>query len=203
MATPIPVARVSAVQGQAFAKGENGATRPLQVGDYLYEGEVIIAGANGYVDLATLDGQSFTLGANETLTLDAEALGQTTAADSGAARVGGDEFSRIVTALNAGQNLDDLLEETAAGAGGAGGDAGGGPSFVRLLRISEDVTPLNYEYETPSRGEIFELINGGDSDRTPAGTTDDTGTPPGGGTVPPINPPLVEPPLPPVEPPVP
>jgi VCBS repeat-containing protein len=197
MAAPIPVARISAVHGQAFAKGENGATRPLHVGDYLYEGEVIVTGANSYVDLATLDGQPMTLGANETLALDAEALGLTAPdGNDSATRVGGSEFNRIVTALNAGQNLDDLLEETAAGAGGAGGDAGGGPSFVRLLRISEDVTPLNYEYETPSRGELFELINGGDSDRTPAGTTDEGGgdetdegggdeNPPGGGTEPP------------------
>ena len=160
MAAPLPVARVSAVQGQAYAKGEDGALRPLRAGDFVYAGEIVVTGAASSVDLAAMDGQPFHLGANEGMTMDAEVAAQVApdAADS-AVKVSGDEFSRIVTALRQGQSLDDLLEETAAGA--APGDAGGGPTFVRLLRISESVDPLNFEFATLRRGEVDELINGG------------------------------------------
>ena len=46
MATSTPVARVSAIQGQAQAKAEDGSLRPLRVGDFVYEGEIIVAGPN-------------------------------------------------------------------------------------------------------------------------------------------------------------
>ena len=55
----------------------------------------------------------------------------------------------IVTAN--GEEIDfENLDATAAGAGAGGG--GDGSSFVRLLRILESVTPLQYEYST-------ELVN--------------------------------------------
>ena len=44
MAAPVPVARVSAVQGQAYAKSEDGALRPLRAGDFVYEGESVVTG---------------------------------------------------------------------------------------------------------------------------------------------------------------
>lgn len=47
MANIVPVARVSAVQGQAFAKNEKGELRPLHVGgDGIYEGDVLVTGAD-------------------------------------------------------------------------------------------------------------------------------------------------------------
>ncbi|MDR2452593.1 MAG: retention module-containing protein, partial [Candidatus Accumulibacter sp.] len=163
MANPVPVARVSAVQGQVFAKAADGSLRPLRVGDLIYDGESIVTGDGSFVDLAALDGQALTLGANETLVMDAEVLGQSAPdATDAAVKVGGEEFNRIVTALNEGQSLDALLEETAAGASSAGVGAGGGPTFVRLLRIGEGIDPLGYEFGTPSSAEILDLINGGD-----------------------------------------
>ncbi|MDR2113479.1 MAG: retention module-containing protein, partial [Candidatus Accumulibacter sp.] len=159
---PVPVARVSAVHGQVFAKGENGALRPLRVGDFIYDNEAVITGDDGAVDLAATDGQaSFSLGAGEVLTMDAEVTARSgpDVSDAGV-RISGNEFDSIVTALAQGRNIDELLEETAAGAAG-GDDAGGGPSFVRLLRISESVDPLNYQFETPLQGEIFDFISGG------------------------------------------
>ncbi|MDR1709312.1 MAG: retention module-containing protein, partial [Candidatus Accumulibacter sp.] len=170
MATPVPIARVSAVQGQAFARGEDGRMRQLHVGDLIFEGDVIVTAQNSAVDLATQGGSPFKIGADEHVAMDAEALGQTGAAPDAAdsaVNVSGDDFSRIVTALNQGENLDALLEETAAGTGGAGGEAGGGPTFVRLLRITESVEPLSYEFGTARQDVLDYPLNGGRDDQDP------------------------------------
>lgn len=191
MATPIPVARVSAISGEVFARDQDGVSRPLHAGDFIFDNEVVVTGENASVDLANMDGQPFNLGAHETLTMDAEVLAQdeSNAGDS-AVQVSGDEFSRIVAALNEGQSLDNLLEETAAGVAAAGGDAGGGPTFVRLLRITESVDPLNYEFETVRTDVLEYPINGGGQDPNAGGEDPMNPGPGGGGDVPPPQPPL-------------
>ena len=44
MANSTPVARVSALQGQVFAKGKGGEMRILHVGDPVYDADVLVAG---------------------------------------------------------------------------------------------------------------------------------------------------------------
>ena len=148
MATTPPVARVSAVQGKAFARDENGGMRPLQVGDPIFEGDVLVTAAGARVDLVTADGQKLNMSANEVMTIDAEVASavKPDAADS-ALLAAGNDADTVIQAINQGGSLDALLEETAAGAA-AGGGAGGGPSFVRLLRITEGVDPLAFEFGT-------------------------------------------------------
>ena len=58
MANTVPVARVSALQGQAYAKDKAGNLRPLQVGDPIYEGDVVLAAEGSRVELASDDGRS-------------------------------------------------------------------------------------------------------------------------------------------------
>ena len=164
MATANPVARVAAIQGQAYARGEDGRLRPLHVGDFIYEGEVIVTGAASAVDLVTLDGLPFRLGANEAMVLDAEVVG-TEGATEAVVKITDGEFNRLVAALNEGRSLDDLLDETAAG---NTANAGGGPTFVRLLRISESVSPLSFEFGTDRPGANDEALyfGGGATDTT-------------------------------------
>lgn len=76
MATPAIVARVSSLQGEVFAKDAKGVMRPLQVGDPVYEGEVLITTDNGRVTLATGDGQSLRVNPGDIVVLDAEVLGE-------------------------------------------------------------------------------------------------------------------------------
>ena len=124
MAINPPVARVSAIQGTAFAKGEDGTMRQLQVGDPVFEGEILVAPPGSQVELATDDGRLLTLKENEVLTVDAEVVGDAKADVSDSALLAAnDDTSRIIQAINEGGNLDQLLEETAAGeaAGGQGG----------------------------------------------------------------------------------
>lgn len=168
MADNTAIARVSAIQGQALAKDKNGALRALRVGDAIFEGDVILAAENSRVDLATLDGRSLILRANETLTVDAEVAASVKPdATDAALLAGGGDVDKVIKAINQGGSLDALLEETAAGA--SGGSADGGPTFVRLLRIVEGVDPLNFEFDTARRGNPDELpAGGGDRDSATA-----------------------------------
>ena len=155
MADNTPIARVSAIQGQAFVKDKNGALRALKVGDPVFEGQVIVTADGSRVDLATTDGRSLVMRANETLTVDAEVAGTVKPdATDAALLAGGADVDKVIKAINQGGSLDELLEETAAG-GGAGG-ADGGPTFVRLLRIVEGVDPLSFEFDTARRGAADE-----------------------------------------------
>ena len=158
MATPAIVARVSSLQGEVFAKDAKGVMRPLQVGDPVYEGEVLITTDNGRVTLATGDGQSLRVNPGDIVVLDAEVLGEAKPDVTDAAlQAPGAEAARIIQAIKSGGNLDDLLEETAAGE--AGGSAGGGPSFVRLLRIAEAIDPLSYQFDTGRPAGIASMIS--------------------------------------------
>ena len=75
MATQNPVARVSVIQGKAFAKGENGTMRELKVGDPIFEGEILVASAGSQIELTGADGRVLTLRGNEALTADGEVFG--------------------------------------------------------------------------------------------------------------------------------
>ena len=174
MATNTPVARVAALQGQVFAQDEKGNLRQLKLDDPIYEGEVLVTGMGASVELAMQDGRTLNVPANETLTFDAEvaALEKPDATDS-ALLESGKSAEKIIQAVKEGGSLDELLEETAAG--NVGGDAGGGPTFVRLMRITEGVDPLNFEFGTNRQGVLdYPLEGGRDTDPAPTLTIDDT-----------------------------
>ena len=160
MANSTPVARVSAIQGQAFAKGKDGELRALRVGDPVFEGDVVVTADGSRVDLAGADGRTLVVRANETLSVDAEVAGSVKpdAADS-SIQVATADVNKVIKAINQGGSLDELLEETAAGDSAGGAD--GGPSFVRLLRIAEGVAPLNFEFDTARPGGVDEFVFGG------------------------------------------
>ena len=163
MVAPVPVARVVTVQGQVYAKGENGALRLLRTGDFVHEGEIVVTGVASSVELATMDGQPIRLGANEALTMHADMVVPSVpdaAADAGA-KVRGDGFKRTVTRDEQGQDPDDLRDETVRSVSGTDG----GPTFVRLQRIVENLDPLRFEYGTQRRSVVDERIHGGDGDR--------------------------------------
>ncbi|HRL75322.1 MAG TPA: retention module-containing protein, partial [Candidatus Accumulibacter phosphatis] len=159
MADLIPVARVSAIQGKAYIKQPDGSLRPLQVGDVIFEGDIIVAASASRVELGTPDGRVLVLRANETLTMDGEVSVALPPDRTEAALTSGTaDVSRVIKAIASGESLDELLDETAAGTGTPGAD--GGPSFVRLLRIAESVDPLAFEFGT-GRGRVIEEAGGG------------------------------------------
>ena len=72
MAEAVVIARVAALQGEVFARSPEGTVRRLKVGDPVREGDVIVPGAGGRVELALQDGTTRLVGSGEQLTVDAE-----------------------------------------------------------------------------------------------------------------------------------
>ncbi|MBU1224595.1 MAG: retention module-containing protein, partial [Gammaproteobacteria bacterium] len=143
--TPQAVATVIAIEGQAFARDPSGQMRPLKPGDVLLEGDTVVTMPGGQVQLAFLDGQMLTLLPNETFQFSAETSPGTRPEVAEAALPAG-EAERIIQALERGENIDDLLDPTAAGLEGGGNNAGNG--FVRLLRIVEGTGPASFDFES-------------------------------------------------------
>ncbi|SFZ78645.1 retention module-containing protein, partial [Chitinimonas taiwanensis] len=129
------------LQGQAWAVDANGNKRVLRVGDAVQEGEQLITAAGTQLELGLPNGQSVAVAAERTLLIDANLLG-TAPVDASEAAIAdlNAGAEQVIAALNEGRDLSLELDPTAAGlAGGEGGDAHG---FVRLLRISEDTSPI-------------------------------------------------------------
>ncbi|MBI4995392.1 MAG: retention module-containing protein, partial [Rhodocyclales bacterium] len=154
------VGKVALLEGQAFARGQDGSQRALKVGDVVMEGEVIVTGAGSRVELAFEGGQSFLLREKETVTLDKSVLGIDLPEGHDAALLDRiSETAAITRAIAEGSSLDELLEETAAGLDGGSGEDG--HNFVQLLRIVEGVPPLASDYGT-ARGYVPpELVGDG------------------------------------------
>ncbi|MFZ2901676.1 MAG: retention module-containing protein, partial [Rhodoferax sp.] len=143
------IATVAAITGtgKAFAVNEQGVSRELKAGDVLQKGETIRTVGDVRVELLMDDGSLLAVAPNQVLRLDenvTESDQRPTAQDSavGAPAATADT---VLQALERGTDLSTELEATAAGLGGGAG-ADGGSSFVRLLRITEGVEPLSYNY---------------------------------------------------------
>lgn len=148
-------ATVVSVQGDAFARSADGNMRRLSSGDSIQEGEVVITAAGAQVSLRNADGQMIVVNAQESFKFGPEAS-QATAPDAGeAAIVAGAAAPAVITPEAGALDVEQLLEQEAAAAILAGGGENGGNSFVRLLRITEETTPLAYEFPTAAPGEIL------------------------------------------------
>ncbi len=158
------IATVVSVIGEAFVRDAQGNTRSIKPGDALLEGETVITSAGGQVELAMADGSSLVVVESQVVGLGLEML------DEGApgaqeSAVSASTVDEILQALEAGESIDALLEAPAAGL--AGGADAEGSSFVRLLRVAEDTTGVDYDYSfelqsglVPEPGDAVETVTG-------------------------------------------
>lgn len=143
----IAVAVVTATKGEVFAKDADGQMHRLNVGDTLYKGEVVITGPGSTAELASTEGVTIPIAEQQTVSVDGEVTGAVAqdTTTSAIAPLAGTEAQTVIQALNSGQDLNQILEDTAAGlTAGAGSE--GGSSFVQLLRVAEGVTPVGYDF---------------------------------------------------------
>ncbi|MDR5907813.1 retention module-containing protein, partial [Franzmannia qiaohouensis] len=140
------IATVLSITGQAWARDADGNLRELSVGDILVEGETLVTSDNGSVQLDFLDGLDPTMisgGQEIAMTPDVDVNAPVDVADS---EVLDADLEALLAAIDDDEvDLLDVLDPTAAGAGG-GAAADGGHGFVRLARITEGVDPLAFEF---------------------------------------------------------
>ncbi len=137
------IAKVTVVSGNVTVRDAEGDVRTVEVGDEIRAGDVLIP-AGGVVTLEFTDGTPMAVFGQDEVTV-TEDMAEGAAAGPDAAAVAPATVEDIIAALEAGEDLDALLEATAAGTGGAGGE-GGGSSFVMLSRIDEGVVPVGYAF---------------------------------------------------------
>ncbi len=157
-------AKVIAIQGEAKAIAPDGSVRILKAGDILQAGEQLVLAPNASVQYAMADGTLFQqTGAADPVPVELAAA-ETAAADPATAA----EAEQIIAALQTGNDPLGILEETAAGLTGGGGDEGG-MSFVRLDRISESLNQLSMASGQAELREI-QTIPGATNPATNPGT---------------------------------
>ena len=129
------------LEGKAWLVDATGTRRPLKVGDEVQEGQQVITEDGCRLELALPNGQPLIVASGRELLIDATLLGTARSDKSEASLTdlnsGSAEVTRIIAS---GGDLSTELESTALGLGG--GDGSDSHSFVRLLRIQEDVSPL-------------------------------------------------------------
>ena len=179
------IAKVVAITGEVTVTGIGGQTRALKLGDVIESRETLTTQAGAHVELLLADGQRLAMDPGQSVRLD-DSLTQTEAtptAQEAALQAatpagilemlqqGGDLSTQLqapaagsavvdqedlLKVLQQGGDLQAALDATAAGLT-AGGDGGGGSSFVRLLRIVEGVEPLSYSYSIGGLPQIEEV----------------------------------------------
>lgn len=148
---------VSATRGEVFARGANGEMRRLAIGDTVFEGDVIVTANGSSAEIAPFNGPVIEVQEQQTVSVDSQ-LAPAAGNDATVgviAPLGSTEAATVIQAVGgtqAGQDFNATLDEEAAAAGLAGGEGGGGRSFVDLLRIVETVPGVGYEFPTNPAG---------------------------------------------------
>ena len=108
------VATVVAVIGKAYARSPEGVQRELTPGDVLREGETVVTGPGGRVELALEGGDLLTVQPEQVVQMSVEMLATADRApDEGAVADG--SIERVIQALEAGRDLNEEIEAPAAG----------------------------------------------------------------------------------------
>jgi VCBS repeat-containing protein len=159
------IATVVNVKGEVFAVNKEGVKRRLQKGDQLQEGEILVTAPGSSAELDMGGGKTVQVAEQQTFAVDGSVGGPAQPSAATSALESAAAAQKVIQALAAG-DANALLEAEAAAAGLAGGGAAdGGSSFVQLLRISEGVTPVSYDYgnfalggaDQPTPGAIEEI----------------------------------------------
>ena len=141
---------VTATKGEVFARGEDGKMRRLNIGDQVFEHDVIVTANGSAADISMFNAPPLSVAEQQTVSLDAQVTAvapDTTAAS--VAPLGSSEAAKVIQTVATGSGLDvnALLEDDAAAAGLTGGDgADGGHTFVDLMRIVENVPGAGYDF---------------------------------------------------------
>ncbi|MEN0039553.1 MAG: retention module-containing protein, partial [Cellvibrio sp.] len=144
------VAKVSFLQGQAWAKAPDGSLRALTVGSTLNDDEILVTAQGARVELDVGNAEPLVVNGGQEVGMSRD-FASDTATTPDEALLSDASVQEALTVLEQGGDLLEELEETAAGDNGGGG-ANDGHSFVQLSRVIEQTGSQSYSYETSSTG---------------------------------------------------
>ncbi|HCX83382.1 MAG TPA: hypothetical protein DHV01_17510, partial [Rhodoferax sp.] len=156
------------LQGKAWIVNADGSRRTLKLGDEVQEGQIIATEDGSILELALPNGQPLSIASGRELLLDANLLGIAPTDPTEAAlkdlNSGAEAVARALTTGTG--DLSAELEATAAGLGG--GEGGESHSFVRLVRISEELVSLGIQRNADSpTGDLLDDPLGGTAQDSP------------------------------------
>ncbi|MBV1931954.1 MAG: retention module-containing protein [Porticoccaceae bacterium] len=136
--------------GTIVAVSSDGSIRELQIGDAIYEGELVESAGSGFALLTLADGSVHQLPPGEGVRASAEALAALPQQE-------GDEglFEELLAALEAGEDITEKLDKTAAGEGDGGGasdESGQGALFARS--VTEVKPEAGFDPDLPPRPQV-------------------------------------------------
>jgi len=111
------MAAVTSISGSAQASNANGELRILTVGDTLLEGQTVITPDGSRVELALSDGSLLLVADVPEMAITRDLVAETAAGPDESA-VGDETIQAVLSALQAGEDLNDLLDPTATGSDG-------------------------------------------------------------------------------------
>ncbi|MCP4211663.1 MAG: retention module-containing protein, partial [Halieaceae bacterium] len=138
-------ATVTAITGRAMARNSDGELRVLRVGDTLREGESVVTPDGGSVELALADGSPLGVPGATEMAITGDLLAETAVGVDESA-LQDETVQQVLTALDSGEDLGDVVPATAAGDAGqnsGSGLDGEGHSYVRLSRITEEYSEFS------------------------------------------------------------
>ena len=163
---------VSATQGEVFARGADGKTRRLAIGDKVYEGDVIVTAAGSSADITPIDGPVLQIAEQQTVAIDTLVLGVEDASAHSLSPLGSTLAETVLQGgvlPGSGLDVNALVEADSTAAGLDGGNADeGGTSFVNLLRIVENVPAAAYDFPVNPPGEPLQIAGGAAAPTTPS-----------------------------------
>ncbi|MDE0929885.1 MAG: retention module-containing protein, partial [Halioglobus sp.] len=169
------MATVTSISDSAQARNVNGDLRVLKAGDTLLEGETVITPNGGQVELALSDGNVLLVTDVPEMAITRDLVAETAAGPDESA-VEDETVEAVLAALEAGEDLSEILDPTAAGFVGLeapDGLQGDGHSFVRVGRIIESTDEF---VGISGSGANDSVVRFADTDFMPVEAVNDVGT---------------------------
>ncbi len=154
------VAKVSFLQGQAWAKAPDGTLRALTVGSVLNDDDVLVTAQGARVELDVGNGEPLVVNGGMEVGMSRDFLADS-ATEADEAFLSDASVQEALTVLEQGGDLLEELEETAAGNTGGGGGSEG-HDFVQLTRIIESTDPQAFDYSSASQSGSAPVENDAD-----------------------------------------
>ncbi|MFD0930891.1 retention module-containing protein, partial [Methylophilus glucosoxydans] len=134
------IGTVTNVQGMAIVVDANGSRHMLKQGETLHAGDKVITASGAAVTVKLANGETVNFAEAQTVKI-TDNLAQVDVSDVTENAVNQAVFDAVLTALNEGRDVTEVLDNPAAGEAGSDGNA----SFVNLDRIqTPDAAGANY-----------------------------------------------------------